>query len=85
LSCIVSGLVKKRVAGELQSVTLGHPLLDSYLQFLAARARTNTLLAVAYALKVAAERPKEDVVLVNLSGRGDKDLQTAADRLGMTL
>jgi len=52
MSSIVSGLVKKTVAGELQSVTLGHPLLDDYLQFVAARARTNTLLAVAYDLKV---------------------------------
>ena len=41
--------------------------------------------AVAHAIRVAGERPEEEVVLVNLSGRGDKDLQTAADRLGMTL
>lgn len=38
--------------GELQSVALGHPLLDSYLEFVAARTRANTLLAVAYDLKV---------------------------------
>ena len=30
--------------------------------------------AVAYAIKVAAELPKERVLVVNLSGRGDKDL-----------
>jgi tryptophan synthase beta chain len=41
--------------------------------------------AVAHALQVAAERPSDEVVLVNLSGRGDKDLQTAAGALGMEL
>ena len=30
--------------------------------------------AVAYALQLAAELPREKVVLVNLSGRGDKDV-----------
>ena len=30
--------------------------------------------AIAYALPLAAELAAEDVVLVNLSGRGDKDL-----------
>jgi integrase/recombinase XerD len=34
------------------SVLLGHPLLDDYLEFVAARLRTNTLLATAYDLKV---------------------------------
>ena len=34
------------------SIKLGHPLLDDYLAFVAARARTNTWLAVAYDLKV---------------------------------
>lgn len=34
------------------SVQLGHPLLDDYLRFVAARARPNTLLAVAYDLRV---------------------------------
>lgn len=33
-------------------MTLGHPVLDGYLEFVAARARPNTLLAVAYDLKV---------------------------------
>ena len=37
---------------ELRSVMLGHPLLDDYFEFVAARARPNTLLAVAYDLKV---------------------------------
>jgi len=37
---------------ELTSITLGHPLLDDYLAFVAARARTNTWLAVASDLKI---------------------------------
>ncbi len=32
--------------------------------------------AVAYVMKTAADLPKEDVVIINLSGRGDKDLAT---------
>lgn len=41
--------------------------------------------AVAYAMRYAAEREKDDIVLVNLSGRGDKDLETVARELGVTL
>ena len=33
-------------------VRLGHPLVDGYLELVAARARPNTLLAQAYDLKV---------------------------------
>jgi len=33
-------------------VSLGHPDVDDYLRFVAARARPNTLLAIAYDLKV---------------------------------
>ena len=33
----------------------------------------------------AAERDRDDIVLVNLSGRGDKDINTVADLEGMTL
>ena len=33
-------------------VTVGHPLVDEYLEFLRARARTNTILAAAFDLKV---------------------------------
>ncbi len=32
--------------------------------------------AVAYALKIAKNYKKEDVIIVNLSGRGDKDMET---------
>lgn len=39
--------------------------------------------AVAYVLKVAPKQPKTDVVIVNLSGRGDKDLATVMKALGV--
>ncbi|MBK9156186.1 MAG: tryptophan synthase subunit beta [Chloracidobacterium sp.] len=37
---------------------------------------------VAYAVKAAGEMPRDSVVVVNLSGRGDKDVTTVADLLG---
>ncbi|MCG2583006.1 tryptophan synthase subunit beta [Massilia sp. TS11] len=39
--------------------------------------------ALAYAGKLAATLPKDKVILVNLSGRGDKDMHTVAARMGM--
>ena len=45
-------LVRSAADGKIRKITLGHPLLDDYLVFVAARARTNTWLAVAYDLKV---------------------------------
>ena len=41
--------------------------------------------AVAYAAKLAPSMPKDKILLVNLSGRGDKDMQTVADRTGIKL
>jgi len=38
--------------------------------------------AVAYAVKLAPQLSKDEIVLVNLSGRGDKDLETVAKALG---
>ena len=38
--------------GAVAEVRLGHPLVDDYLVFVGARARRNTLLAVAFDLKV---------------------------------
>lgn len=38
--------------GELRSITLGHPLVDAYLEFVGARGAVNTWLATAYDLKV---------------------------------
>jgi tryptophan synthase beta chain len=41
--------------------------------------------AVAYAAKLAPTLPREQVIVVNLSGRGDKDMQTVAQALGVSL
>ncbi|MBA2521229.1 MAG: pyridoxal-phosphate dependent enzyme, partial [Chloroflexia bacterium] len=41
--------------------------------------------AIAAVVDLARERPAGEVIVVNLSGRGDKDLQTAAERLGVSL
>ncbi len=41
--------------------------------------------AIAYAARLAKTLPKEAIVLVNLSGRGDKDMHTVAEVLGVTL
>lgn len=40
------------VESESGQIRLGHPLVDRYLEFVAARGRRNTLLAAAYDLKV---------------------------------
>ncbi|HEY5603740.1 MAG TPA: tryptophan synthase subunit beta, partial [Gammaproteobacteria bacterium] len=34
--------------------------------------------ALAYASKVAPAMPRDDIIVVNLSGRGDKDIHTVA-------
>ena len=39
--------------------------------------------ALAYAAKLAPTLPRETLLLVNLSGRGDKDMNTVAERAGM--
>lgn len=39
--------------------------------------------ALAYAAKLAATLPGDKIVLVNLSGRGDKDMHTVAERMGI--
>jgi len=41
--------------------------------------------AVAYAMKLAPQMSKDAVLLVNLSGRGDKDMDTVAQASGITL
>lgn len=41
--------------------------------------------AVAEALKLAPQLRSDQIILVNLSGRGDKDLFTVADALGMSI
>jgi tryptophan synthase beta chain len=41
--------------------------------------------AVAYAMKMASSMSKDQVLLVNLSGRGDKDMHTVASASGIEL
>jgi integrase/recombinase XerD len=45
-------LIRCRDRAGAVSARLGHPLVDDYLEFVAARSRANTLLATAYDLKV---------------------------------
>ena len=39
--------------------------------------------AVAHAMKIAPTMAKDKVLLVNMSGRGDKDMATVAERSGL--
>lgn len=41
--------------------------------------------AVAEALKLAKKAKKNEIIIVNISGRGDKDIYHAADELGMSI
>lgn len=41
--------------------------------------------AVAYAMKLAPKLSEEDIIVVNLSGRGDKDVETIAGLMGVRL
>ncbi len=41
--------------------------------------------AIAYVKKLAPTLKKDTVVIINLSGRGDKDVQSVAERLGVEL
>jgi tryptophan synthase beta chain len=41
--------------------------------------------ALAYALRLAPTLPKDKIILVNLSGRGDKDMHTVAEYSGISL
>ena len=41
--------------------------------------------AIAYAMRLAPTLPKDKIILVNLSGRGDKDMHTVADFSGIRL
>lgn len=41
--------------------------------------------AVAYAIKLAKKLPKNKIIVANLSGRGDKDMGTAAQYFGVSL
>jgi tryptophan synthase beta chain len=41
--------------------------------------------ALAYAMKIAPTMARDKILLVNLSGRGDKDMHTVAKASGITL
>ncbi|MDU0810030.1 MAG: tryptophan synthase subunit beta [Burkholderia sp.] len=41
--------------------------------------------AIAYATQIASKLPNDTIILVNLSGRGDKDIHTVAERLNIVL
>jgi len=41
--------------------------------------------AVAYAAQLAPQMQRDQIIIVNLSGRGDKDMNTIAEYLGVTL
>jgi tryptophan synthase beta chain len=41
--------------------------------------------AVAYVAKLAPQLRQDQIIIINLSGRGDKDMNTVADYLGVTL
>ena len=41
--------------------------------------------AYAHVLKMAGDLPKDHILVINLSGRGDKDIYTVADKLGVQL
>ncbi len=41
--------------------------------------------AIAYAMKLAKTLPKDKIIIVNLSGRGDKDINTIAEIMGVKL
>ena len=45
-------LVRSARSADREQVSLGHPLLDAFLEFVAGRARWNTVLATAFDLKV---------------------------------
>ena len=59
-------------AGEL-SVRVGHGLVDEYLEFVAARARPNTLLATAFDLKVFFEWAGRAALFTQLLDRLDEE------------
>ena len=41
--------------------------------------------AIAHAMKIAPDLPKDHIMVVNLSGRGDKDLNTVAHAMGVEM
>ena len=80
-----SGQARRRVSIPLR---FGHEALQAFH----ALARLEGILpalesshAVAYAMKIAPKLAREKILLVNLSGRGDKDMQTVGKASGIEL
>ena len=48
----VPNMAVSRLDGQVDSIALGHPVIDEYLVFIGARARPNTWLAIATDMKV---------------------------------
>ena len=74
---------------DLGRTEYAHVSDDEALEAFQALARSEGILpalesshAVSWAMRLAAGLSRDRIVLVNLSGRGDKDLQTVAARLG---
>jgi tryptophan synthase beta chain len=74
---------------DLGRTEYAHVSDDEALDAFQALARSEGILpalesshAVSWAMRLAASHAPDRIVLVNLSGRGDKDLQTVASRLG---
>src|SRR3954447_20618727 len=81
-------LVRSSTAGGDVRFELGHPVLDRYLEFVAGRARPNTVRAVAHDLKtfftVVGKDPLDvtsaDVFEFLADQRGDRTVIRMADR-----
>ena len=58
-------------------------LFSQELADAANNAAVAALLAKQHLAGIAPEMAKDDVIIVNLSGRGDKDIDFVADRLGL--
>ena len=98
MSRIASTLAALKASGRqalIPYVTAGDPFADATVDIMLALAafhrlcRTEGIIpalesshAVAYAMKLAATLPADKNLLVNLSGRGDKDIGTVADLSG---
>jgi tryptophan synthase beta chain len=73
---------------EVGRASYDHVSDDEALQGFATLARTEGIIpalesshAIAYVMKIAKGLGREGIVLVNLSGRGDKDVQSVEQRM----
>jgi tryptophan synthase beta chain len=75
-----TGRVRYDVATDAEALDAFHALgrLEGILPAL------ETAHAVAWVLRESARRSGEEIVIINLSGRGDKDVAQVAERMGAT-